>query len=103
MTKMFKEEYNFDQVNTIPMFMNLPSSFFQQSKAYPIKKTDCFVYYQYKDNTSPNSDYSPNDLLSPLFKEYCSRKKLYVPYIQKVKNEIDLNELVVKRMKEMVR
>ena len=102
MLKLFTEEYNFDQVNTIPMFMNLPSGFFQQSKAYPINKTDCFVYYQFKDKTrATENDFSPNDLLSPLFKEYCPRKKLYVPYIQEVDGARKSNDIVVERMSRM--
>ena len=102
MTKLFREDYNFDKVNTIPMFMNLPSGFFQSSQAYPIQKSDCFIYYQYKDHTTPaSSEFTPNDLMSPLFREYCPRKQLFVPYIQKIDDSMTSNELVVQRMREM--
>jgi hypothetical protein len=90
MKTLFKDDYSFNKIHGIPFFLNLPTSFFSQSAAYPISSSDCLKWFIYQDSRSPSSDnLDINDLMRPQFFEYCRRVEKLVPVFNQTDKDVN--------------
>ena len=112
--KQFNKDYNFDKINGIPFYHNLPFSFFSKSAAYPVSANNCLKWFLYEDLRENNyhqkkegfdeikkdnskKEVKIEDILKTQFYELCPKIKKSVPYFEKSKTGV--NSEIFKTMK----
>ena len=117
--KNFSKDYNFDKINGIPFYHNLPFSFFSKSAAYPVSANNCLKWFLYEDQRGKNNldignqnseidkknieienlknEINIDNILKNQFYELCPQVKKSVPYFKKT--ETNVNSEIFKTMK----